>query len=129
MVPEHSAILIVAVVLVITHLGLAVLMATVTARAAAGRLPRNQWVGIRTPATMRGEAAWIAGHRAARRLTPLYVLNSAAASAVLVLGVLRGWSVGHEILVGILAFVTFTVISVYAVIIAGRAARSTGDDQ
>ncbi len=50
MVPEHSAMLIVAVVLVITHLGLAVLMATVTARAAAGRLPpRNQWVGIRTP--------------------------------------------------------------------------------
>jgi hypothetical protein len=33
--------------------------------AAAGRLPRNIVAGIRTPATMRSDEAWYAGHRAA----------------------------------------------------------------
>lgn len=37
----------------------------VAALCANGRLPRNGFVGIRLPATMRTDAAWIAGHRAA----------------------------------------------------------------
>jgi hypothetical protein len=43
-------------------------------RAANGRLKRNQWTGIRTPSTMRSDQAWVAGHRAALRLTPRYVV-------------------------------------------------------
>jgi len=33
--------------------------------AATGRLPRNGFVGIRLPSTMRSDDAWMAGHRAA----------------------------------------------------------------
>ncbi|WP_187279786.1 SdpI family protein [Quadrisphaera setariae] len=38
----------------------------VVARAAAGRLRRNRWVGVRTPATLAGDAGWRTGHAAAR---------------------------------------------------------------
>lgn len=41
-----------------------------TARAAAsGRLRRNYWAGIRTSATLAGDDAWLAAHRAARAAT------------------------------------------------------------
>jgi uncharacterized membrane protein len=33
--------------------------------AAAGRLPKNPFVGIRIPSTLRSDEAWRAGHRAA----------------------------------------------------------------
>ncbi|MGA8296077.1 MAG: SdpI family protein [Acidimicrobiales bacterium] len=33
--------------------------------ASEGRLPRNPFVGIRIPSTMRSDAAWFAGHSAA----------------------------------------------------------------
>ncbi len=33
--------------------------------AAAGRLPRNIFAGIRIPSTLRSDEAWMAGHRAA----------------------------------------------------------------
>ena len=129
MKPEaHLVTTLAAVVFAITHLGLAVLSATVTSRAASGRLARNQWIGIRTPSTMRGDQAWMVGHRAARRLTPLYVLNAVAASAVLSLGVVQSWSTGVVMLAGITAFVAFVVIGVCAAIVAGRAAKSARDD-
>jgi hypothetical protein len=42
-----------------------VLIAAMAALGSAGRLPRNHLVGIRIPSTMRTDAAWAAGHRAA----------------------------------------------------------------
>ena len=38
----------------------------VTQLAASGRIRRNSFVGLRIPPTMASDAAWIAGHRAAR---------------------------------------------------------------
>lgn len=50
-----------AVVLLVT----AAALAWVGARAAAGRLDRNHLVGVRTPQTLRSDAAWSAAHRVA----------------------------------------------------------------
>jgi hypothetical protein len=41
------------------------LVAVVARLAAAGRIARNAFVGIRLPSTMASDAAWHAGHRAA----------------------------------------------------------------
>jgi hypothetical protein len=42
------------------------LVVVVTQLAATGKIGRNGFVGIRIPPTMASDAAWIAGHRAAR---------------------------------------------------------------
>jgi hypothetical protein len=42
-----------------------VVVVVVGRMAAAGRLPRNLFAGIRIPSTMRSDEAWRAGHRAA----------------------------------------------------------------
>jgi uncharacterized membrane protein len=117
----------IATVMTVAQFGVATVIATVTARAAAGSLARNQWTGIRTPSTMRSDHAWQAGHRAAHRLTPLYFVNAVAACAVLVVAVRRQWSVGAITGIGVAAFVTLIAIAVYATIRAGRAARSADD--
>ncbi|ODR26214.1 SdpI family protein [Mycolicibacterium porcinum] len=126
--PDRYLITVVAVIFGITHVGLTILMASVTSRAASGRLARNQWVGIRTPSTMRGDHAWVAGHRAAHRLVPLYVLNAVVACAALLVGVLCELSINGIMFIGIGLFATFTGISVYVAIAAGRAARSSDDN-
>ena len=54
-----------------------VLLVVLARRAANGRLARNQWAGIRTPSTLRSDRGWVAGHRAALRLTPLFLLMNA----------------------------------------------------
>ncbi|MEH3075143.1 MAG: hypothetical protein PGN11_00450, partial [Quadrisphaera sp.] len=48
-------------------------------RAAAGRLRRNRWVGVRTPATLAGDTGWRTGHAAAR---PWAAVAGRAARAV-----------------------------------------------
>ncbi|MBN3510958.1 SdpI family protein [Mycolicibacterium septicum] len=116
--------IVVAVIFGITHLGLTILMAGVTSRAASGSLARNQWVGIRTPSTMHSDHAWIAGHRAAHRLVPLYVVSAVVACAALLVGALRAFSIGAIMFIGIALFATFICISIYVAIAAGRAARS-----
>ncbi|MGV0594194.1 SdpI family protein [Mycolicibacterium porcinum] len=126
--PDRYLTMVVAVIFGITHVGLTILMASVTSRAASGRLARNQWVGIRTPSTMRSDNAWVAGHRAAHRLVPLYVLNAVVACAALLVGVLCEFSVGGIMFIGIGLFAAFTGISVYVAIAAGRAARSSDDN-
>ena len=102
-------------------LGLAVLVAVITVLCAAGRIPANGLVGIRTPATECSEAAWRAGHRAAAQL----IVPAAVIVGGLSVAVILGWSVagfpvettGHAI------FWVFVVVLVISAVIAHRAAR------
>lgn len=120
--PDKSLAVVLAVMFAVTYVGLTALMVGVTTRAASGRLARNQWVGIRTPSTMGSDQAWVAGHRAATRSTPLLVINTVGACALLGVGILRRWPASGMLLVGVFFFATFTVISVSTAVFASRAA-------
>ena len=92
-------------------------------RAATGRLQRNLFLGVRTPATMRSEQSWVAGNRAALRLAPLYVLTTAPTCVALFAVALYGWRT-IVVLLGIGGFAAVIVLSVYTAVIASRAANA-----
>lgn len=48
-----------------------------------GRLPKNDWVGIRMDVVMRSERAWVAGHRAGGPWLVVAGLVACAGTAVL----------------------------------------------
>ncbi|WP_255396466.1 SdpI family protein [Mycobacterium sp. E3247] len=102
-------------------------MVTVNRRAASGRLKRNQWTGIRTRSTMRSDQAWVAGHRAALRLTPLYAFTTAITLIALLVAALSA-PFGIVMLVGVGGLLLSVPVALYSAIIAGRAAQSVGDD-
>jgi hypothetical protein len=95
--------------------------------AASGRLRRNQWAGIRTPSTMRSDRAWVAGHRAALRLTPLHLLTLAALLIVLVVAVRRVQTVAGINIIGIGGAMVFVVVALITALVAGRAANAAED--
>jgi SdpI/YfhL protein family len=90
-----------------------------------GRLERNQYVGLRTPSTMHNDAAWLAGHRAALRLSGWTLLVAAATCAALWAAALRG-STTIVVLVGIIGLVAFLTVIIVVAVVASRAARSAG---
>ncbi len=92
-------------------------------RAANGRLKRNPYIGVRTPSTMRSEQAWVAGNRAALRLTPVCLLTIAATSVALFAVALHGWRT-IVVVVGIGGLVAILALFIYAAVIASKAARS-----
>lgn len=89
---------------------------SVSRRAVDGRLPPNKKSGLRTPATMSSDRAWVAGHGAALRLTPLLVavtvigwiglFVTAWAFKTVVASILAGFVVG-VVVIAALIFVTF----------------------
>ena len=94
------------------------------ARAAAdGRLKRNQFAGIRIPSTMRSDAAWLAGHRAAENPTRLagWLAIASGLPALLPVPVeTMALSVGAGCLI-------LLVLVLYAARLAGQAARAVED--
>ncbi|GAA3212565.1 hypothetical protein GCM10010488_08390 [Oerskovia jenensis] len=66
---------------------MALVVAWLTYLGATDRMTRNGLIGIRTPATQRSDAAWIAGHRAALKVVlPGAALVTALAVVASVLG-------------------------------------------
>jgi hypothetical protein len=97
-------------------------------RAAAGRLQRNQWVGIRTAATMRSDQAWIAGHRAALRLAPLYVLTTILSCAALIAAALFAPTISAITTAGLGSVGAILAVFVYSAAVASKAAKSAGGE-
>jgi uncharacterized membrane protein len=106
-----------------TFVFLTALMIAIDWAGANGHLRRNQFVGVRTPSTMRSDRAWVAGHRAALRLAPLHLVTGIAVLiAVLCTRTLAGLN-----LVGVSGAVVFVVVAVFTAIVAGRAAKAAED--
>lgn len=97
----------------------------VSRRAANGQLKRNQTTGIRTPSTMRSDQAWVAGHRAALRLAPLYLLQLAVMLTFLIIAALRTRS--GIVVAGIGGTLLFLALVFFTAIIAGGAAKAVDD--
>ena len=104
-----------------------VVLITVNRRAANGRLPRNPSAGLRTAATMRSDRAWVAGHRAALRLTPLCLLVLAGTLTALLVAALSA-SMGVAKGVGIGGLFAFVPLAIYSTVVANRAAKSADEN-
>lgn len=120
--PERLPAFLVAAFFVATQALVSVTLIRNWSRAAAGRLQRNPYFGIRTPSTLRSEQAWMAGNRAALRLVPLYLLTDGA-TAVTLFAAAASESALTVGLIGILWFVVFFALIIYSAVFGGRAAR------
>jgi uncharacterized membrane protein len=115
--------LVLASFIAVTFVFLTALLIAIDWAAAKGRLRRNQFVGIRTPSTMRSDHAWIAGHRAALRLTPVHVLTG----IVMLIAVVFTRTVAGLNIVGVGGTIVFVLVAVFTAVVAGRAAKAAQD--
>ena len=109
-----------------------VLFIVLARRAANGRLQRNQWIGIRTPSTLRSDRGWVAGHRAALRLIPLFLVTNVVTCGALFAVALYVSALGVVRLVGFGVIAVILALVVYSAYVAGNAAKSADanlDDQ
>ena len=92
-------------------------------RMAEQRFQRNKWAGIRTPATMKSDAAWFAAHeRAAPMMSTAGTLGAAAGLTGIIAALLGA---GEGVVVGLIlgGALLMTVLLVAATVRGARAAR------
>jgi uncharacterized membrane protein len=97
----------------------------VTRAAAAGELPRNGLVGIRTRKTQRDDAAWQAGHAAATPLVRVVTIVCFAASGLILVGAAVTQEPAVVGAAALSAAVAIVVLMLRAARVAGRAADAT----
>ncbi|OHT67853.1 SdpI family protein [Mycobacteroides chelonae] len=94
-------------------------------RVTGNNLPRNQYVGIRTPSTMRSDAAWQAGQEAGSRLL-MWSLPLHGIAAILMIANIIVWpkTVSFVLLTAVIWFILYLGWIIYATSRAGVAARA-----
>lgn len=75
---------------------------------------------------MRSDQAWVAGHRAALRLTPLWVVTTVVSLVALWAGGLWASS-AVAMIIGAAGVLAFVPIALYSAVVAGRAAKRAED--
>jgi hypothetical protein len=124
MEPERLEAMVQAGVLSFVSIFTTVLFITLARRAANGRLARNQWIGIRTPSTLRSDRGWMAGHRAALRLTPLFLLTNVVTCVALFAVALSVPTPGVVRLIGFGVVAVIVALVIYSAFVADNAAKS-----
>jgi uncharacterized membrane protein len=104
-----------------------VVLIVLASRAANGRLARNQWIGIRTPSTMRSDQAWKAGHAAALRMAPLFVIVTVVICVALFAAALYASTTKAVVLIGFGSIAVVLVLLIYSALVASKAAKSADD--
>jgi hypothetical protein len=125
--PDRVHLIVTAAMMAAGPIVVCLLFITLCSRAANGRLARNGWAGIRTPSTMRSDRAWMAGHRAALRLTPLYLLGTVIICVAMLWAALYASTTGVVMVIGAGGFAVLLALLIYASVIAGKAAKSADD--
>lgn len=104
-----------------------VVLIVLASRAANGRLARNQWVGIRTPSTMRSDQAWKAGHAAALRMAPLFVIVTVVICVALFAAALYASTTKVVVFIGFGSLAVLLVLLIYSALVASKAAKAADD--
>jgi hypothetical protein len=92
-------------------------------RMAEGRFTRNRWAGIRTPSTMKSDAAWLVAHEVAAPTMGTAGTLGAAGGLTGIIAVLLG--AGEGVVAGLIlgGALLMTVLLVIATVRGARAAR------
>ncbi|RRO18315.1 SdpI family protein [Saccharopolyspora rhizosphaerae] len=105
----------------------------IAGRIRSGALTRNPLAGVRTAATMRSDAAWSAGHRAAEPLMRVTARVAAIAGiatlvpalALRVAGVADSVALVPTLVVFAVGCAAFLGLTTWSAVLADRAARAT----
>lgn len=111
----------------ISLVGCAVLVWWATAAAAAGRLPRNGGVGIRTTHTSASDGAWVAGHEAALAPAKVVAIVSALLGVAMAVAAVVEGSAEPGALVVVLFVLGYLAMLVGAIVVARVADRAARD--
>lgn len=102
-------------------------LVSVSRRAVDGRLPPNKTTGIRTPATMSNDRAWVVAHGAALRMTPLLIGVTVIAWIVLFATAWNFPTVIAAMVAGIATAAGVIAALIYVAYVANKAAKTVGD--